>query len=95
LAKISAFHKELIMKLSLVLLPIVLTSWLNLAGASTTTNPATNTANPNAAPTAYEPVRGQAGKDVIWIPTPPGLIDKIVKSLSVGTACRPGCSSTK
>jgi uncharacterized membrane protein len=91
LAKISASHKELIMKLSLVLLPIVLTSWLNVAFASTTTN----AANPNAATTAYKPVHGQAGKDVIWIPTPPGLIDKMVKSWSVGTACRPGCSSTK
>jgi hypothetical protein len=83
LAQISAFHKELIMKLSLVLLPIVLTSWLNVACASTTTNPVTNTANPNAATTAYEPVRGQAGKDVIWIPTPEGLIDKMLTAAKV------------
>ena len=71
------------MKLSLVLLPIVLTSWLNVACASTTTNPVTNTANPNAATTAYEPVRGQAGKDVIWIPTPEGLIDKMLSAAKV------------
>ena len=65
------------MKLSFVLLPIVLTSWLNVACASTTT-PATNTENPKPVTTAYEPVRGQAGKDVIWIPTPEGLIDKML-----------------
>jgi hypothetical protein len=83
LAKISAFHKELIMKLSLVLLPIVLTSWLNVACASTTTTPATNTENPKPVSTAYEPVRGQAGKDVIWIPTPAGLIDKMLTAAKV------------
>jgi hypothetical protein len=78
LAKISAFHKELIMKLSLVLLSFVLTSWLNVAVASTTTAPATDTASPKPATTDYEPERGQAGKDVIWIPTPQGLIDKML-----------------
>ena len=24
---------------------------------------------------AYEPISGQAGKDVVWVPTPPALID--------------------
>jgi SAM-dependent methyltransferase len=71
------------MKLSRVLLPILLTSWLNVACASTTAVPATNTASPNAATTAYEPVRGQAGKDVIWIPTPEGLIDKMLTAAKV------------
>jgi hypothetical protein len=28
-------------------------------------------------------VRGQAGKDVIWIPTPPGLIDKMLSAAKV------------
>lgn len=75
------------MKLSRVLLPILLISWLNVAcsstTASTTATPATNSASPKPATTAYEPVRGQAGKDVIWIPTPPGLIDKMLTAAKV------------
>jgi hypothetical protein len=71
------------MKLSRVLLPILLTSWLNAACASTTTSPATQTASPKPTTTAYEPVRGQAGKDVIWIPTPAGLIDKMLTAAKV------------
>jgi hypothetical protein len=64
-------------------LPILLTSGLNVACASTTTAPATQTASPKPATTAYEPVRGQAGKDVIWIPTPAGLIDKMLTAAKV------------
>jgi hypothetical protein len=71
------------MKLSRVLLPILLISWLNVAYSSTTATPATNSASPKPATTAYEPVRGQAGKDVIWIPTPPGLIDKMLTAAKV------------
>ncbi len=71
------------MKLSRVLLPILLTSWLNVACASTTAMPAANTASPKPATPAYEPVRGQAGKDVIWIPTPEGLIDKMLTAAKV------------
>jgi hypothetical protein len=71
------------MKLSRVLLPILLTSWLNVACASTTATPAANTASPKPATPAYEPVRGQAGKDVIWIPTPEGLIDKMLTAAKV------------
>ncbi|PUE48782.1 cyclopropane-fatty-acyl-phospholipid synthase family protein [Limnohabitans sp. 2KL-51] len=71
------------MKLFSVLLPILLTSWLNVACSSTTATPAPNTAPPQAATTAYEPVRGQAGKDVIWIPTPEGLIDKMLTAAKV------------
>jgi SAM-dependent methyltransferase len=33
---------------------------------------------PAAAPPAYEPQSGQAGKDVIWVPTPQGLVDKML-----------------
>jgi len=73
----NASHKELIMKLSRFLLPILVTSWLNVACASTTA-PATDTASPKPATTDYVPERGQAGKDVIWIPTPQGLIDKML-----------------
>jgi 2-polyprenyl-3-methyl-5-hydroxy-6-metoxy-1,4-benzoquinol methylase len=82
MSKISTFLKELIMKLSRVLLSVLLISWLTVAIASTTAT-ATNTANPNAATTAYEPVRGQAGKDVVWIPTPDGLIDKMLTAAKV------------
>jgi hypothetical protein len=83
MAKPIASHKELIMNLSRVLLPILMTSWLNVACASTTATPAANTAGPKPATTAYEPVRGQAGKDVIWIPTPEGLIDKMLSTAKV------------
>jgi hypothetical protein len=71
------------MKLSRMVLPLLLTSWLNMACSNTTAAPASNTASPQAANTAYEPVRGQAGKDVIWIPTPPGLIDKMLTAAKV------------
>jgi hypothetical protein len=26
----------------------------------------------------YQPARGQSGKDVIWIPTPPELVEKML-----------------
>mgnify|MGYP006208962563 FL=1 len=53
------------MKLSRFLLYVLMTSWLNLAFASTTTNSA-----------EYKPKVGQEGKDVIWVPTPEGLIER-------------------
>lgn len=59
------------MKLSRVLLPLLLSSWLNVAHSTT------------PAATTYAPVQGQAGKDVIWIPTPEGLIDKMLTAANV------------
>jgi 2-polyprenyl-3-methyl-5-hydroxy-6-metoxy-1,4-benzoquinol methylase len=66
------FSKELNMKLSRFLLYVLMTSWLNLAFASTTTNS-----------TEYKPKVGQEGKDVIWVPTPEGLIDKMLEAAKV------------
>jgi 2-polyprenyl-3-methyl-5-hydroxy-6-metoxy-1,4-benzoquinol methylase len=66
------FSKELIMKLYRFLLYVLLTSWLNLALASTTTPAA-----------EYKPQVGQEGKDVIWVPTPEGLIDKMLAAAKV------------
>ena len=60
------------MKLSRFLLCALLTSWLNLAFASTATPPA-----------EYKPTVGQEGKDVIWVPTPEGLIDKMLEAAKV------------
>ncbi len=60
------------MKLSRFLLYVLMTSWLNLAFASTTTNS-----------TEYKPKVGQEGKDVIWVPTPEGLIDKMLEAAKV------------
>jgi len=60
------------MKLSRFLLYVLLTSWLNLALASTTTSSA-----------EYKPRVGQEGKDVIWVPTPEGLIDKMLEAAKV------------
>jgi hypothetical protein len=51
---------------------VLLTCWLNLALASTTT--------PSA---EYKPQVGQEGKDVIWVPTPEGLIDKMLAAAKV------------
>src|SRR5690242_19791848 len=30
------------------------------------------------APSAYEPMVGQEGKDVVWVPTPQALVDKML-----------------
>ena len=59
------------MKLSRFLLSVLLASGLNLAFASTT---------PSA---EYKPKVGQEGKDVIWVPTPEGLIDKMLAAAKV------------
>ena len=32
----------------------------------------------------FEPQVGQAGKDVIWVPTPPELIETMMKAANVG-----------
>jgi SAM-dependent methyltransferase len=36
-----------------------------------------------AAPAIYEPASGQAGKDVVWVPTPQVLVDKMLDMASV------------
>ena len=59
------------MKLSRILLSALLISGMNLAYSTTP-------AAPN-----YTPVQGQAGKDVIWIPTPEALIDKMLTAAQV------------
>ncbi len=45
-------------------------------------------ANPVAGDKPYAPVRGQMGKDVIWIPTPKGLIDKMLAAAKVTSSDR-------
>ncbi|MBM3390048.1 MAG: methyltransferase domain-containing protein [Betaproteobacteria bacterium] len=42
-------------------------------------------AQSKSADATYVPQRGQAGKDVIWIPTPQGLIDKMLEVTRVGS----------
>lgn len=59
------------MKLSRILLSALLISGMNFAYATTPAAP------------SYTPVQGQAGKDVIWIPTPEGLIDKMLTAAKV------------
>lgn len=56
---------------------VVLCSWGVLAFA-----------NPAASDKPYVPVRGQMGKDVIWIPTPKGLIDKMLAAARVTSSDR-------
>ena len=60
------------MKLCRFLLYVLLTSWLSLAFASTT-----------PAPAEYQPKVGQEGKDVIWVPTPESLIEKMLAAAKV------------
>ena len=67
------------MRLFRLVLPVLLAS-LSTLGCATT---AANSSGSNPAPVAYEPVRGQAGKDVIWIPTPEGLIEKMLNAAKV------------
>jgi len=40
-------------------------------------------ANPLATDPNYKPSRGQSGKDVIWIPTPPELVEKMLTMAKV------------
>jgi len=70
--------EELNMHLMRLVFPVLLAGLSTWAGASTTAN-----TSPQAVTPAYEPVRGQAGKDVIWIPTPEGLIDKMLNAAKV------------
>lgn len=67
------------MRLFRLVLPVLLAS-LSTLGCATT---AANSSGSKPAPVAYEPVRGQAGKDVIWIPTPEGLIEKMLNAAKV------------
>ena len=40
-------------------------------------------ADPDTAATAYEPTVGQEGKDVVWVPTPQALVDKMLDMAKV------------
>jgi len=40
-------------------------------------------AQPQKAPAAFEPKSGQAGKDVVWVPTPQVLVDKMLDMAKV------------
>jgi len=40
----------------------------------------------SGAPSAYEPQSGQAGKDVVWVPTPQALVDKMLDMAKVTPA---------
>lgn len=51
-----------------------------VAAASANANPASPV---NPADGAYSPTRGQQGKDVIWIPTPAGLVEKMLEAARV------------
>jgi hypothetical protein len=47
---------------------------------------ATACAQPQKAPAAYEPSVGQEGKDVVWVPTPQALVDKMLDMAKVTPA---------
>ena len=39
-----------------------------------------------SAPTPFEPVSGQAGKDVVWVPSPPDMVNKMMELAKVTPA---------
>lgn len=39
---------------------------------------------PGSPPTKFEPVSGQAGKDVVWVPSPPDMVNKMMEMARVG-----------
>ena len=64
---------------SLTLVAALTASWASLAHAQD--QPARNAADAPAAataPAAYEPQSGQPGKDVVWVPTPQIVVDKML-----------------
>lgn len=69
-----------------ILLTLTLTSCLFLAHSSTLS--ASNTESPKTSSSEYQPVQGQEGKDVIWVPTPEGLIEKMLSVAKVSSQDR-------
>ena len=65
------------MKRSVVFRPVALAACLSLA-AATAFAQATATQKP-ATQKPFEPQVGQAGKDVVWVPTPQALVDKMLE----------------
>jgi precorrin-6B methylase 2 len=67
---------------------VVLTLSVSLATAAAVSAQATSTAAPQTKPATppaqetpktFEPQVGQAGKDVVWVPTPQSLVDKMLE----------------
>lgn len=54
-----------------------------LAAVLALTPAAASAQSGTAAPRAYEPVRGQSGKDVVWIATPQPLVEKMLAAARV------------
>ncbi len=74
------------MQLFRILLTLTLTNCLFLAHSSTLS--ASNTESPKTSSSEYQPVQGQEGKDVIWVPTPEGLIEKMLSVAKVSSQDR-------
>lgn len=54
-----------------------------LALALTTAQAKDNPANAGTKASSYEPIVGQAGKDVVWVPTPDSLVDQMLRMAEV------------
>jgi SAM-dependent methyltransferase len=65
--------------------PLVLAAWLLfLASAAVFAEAPAAEAPPAAsAPRPYEPTVGQPGRDVVWVPTPPVLVEKMLDMANV------------
>ncbi|MFN0163560.1 MAG: class I SAM-dependent methyltransferase [Burkholderiales bacterium] len=66
------------MKIAVALRRITLSSATALLLCASTVHAQSSTGSTN-----FEPVVGQAGKDVIWVPTPPLLVDRMLKMAQV------------
>ena len=56
---------------------------MSLGSVSAYAQPAPGAQKPPAAQKPYEPVSGQGGKDVVWVPTPQATVDKMLELTKV------------
>ncbi len=62
---------------------VALVGLVGLVAASVTAQPAQSTQPAQGTQKPFEPVSGQGGKDVVWVPTPQGTVDKMLELTEV------------
>ena len=67
----SSYHARMISRLSSVISAVVLVTWTSGAAAQSTPD--------------YKPTVGQAGKDVVWVPSPPEMVERMLDLAKVTT----------
>ena len=63
---------------------VVCSLWLVLAGPAAAQQPPAPVGSAQGQPKKFEPVSGQAGKDVVWVPSPPDMVNKMMEMAKVG-----------